>query len=92
MQRGRERAMQPSRGSKNRTNDLEERFGIIERRVKALVAENKNLKARVAQLERELDQAKREARDLAHLEGTKTHIREKIENILSQLEAVGLKK
>ena len=84
--------MQTSRTGENTENELEVRFGVIESRVKALVAENKSLKARVSELEEELAQAKRDAVELEHFHGKKLHIREKIERILQQLDTVGLKK
>jgi hypothetical protein len=84
--------MQTSRTGKNVENDLEVRFGVIERRVKALVAENNGLKARLSELAEELAQAKRDALELEHFHGKKLHIREKIERILKQLDTVGMKK
>lgn len=84
--------MQASRSGKNIVNELEARFSVIEKRVEALVAENKGLKARMSELEEELAQAKREARELEHFHGKKLHIREKIERVLQQLETVGIKK
>ena len=84
--------MQASRSEKNTVNDLEMRFGAIEKRVIALLAENKGLKARMSELEKELAQAKRDTLELEHLHGTKMHIREKIERVLQQLDTVGIKK
>jgi len=73
-------------------NNLEAYFSEIEKRVQALVAENKGLKARLNELEKELAQAKRETLELEHFQGEKLHIREKIERVLQQLEAIGIKK
>lgn len=73
-------------------NDFEARFGVIEKRVKALMEENTGLKARIGGLEEELAQVKREARELEHFHGKKLHIREKIERVLQQLDAVDIKK
>jgi hypothetical protein len=84
--------MRRGQDRENDVNDLEARFGVIERRVQTLVAENKDLKARLSKLDEELAQAKREARELEHFHGKKLHIKEKIERILQQLETVGLKK
>jgi hypothetical protein len=84
--------MQISRSGQNIENDLEVRFGEIEKRVKALVGENKVLKARMRELEEELAQAKHEALELEQFHGKKLHIREKIERILQQLNTVGIKK
>lgn len=83
--------MQASRSGKNVVNDLEARFGVIEKRVKALREENSGLKARIGELEEELAQAKREARELEHFHGKKLHIREKIEKVLQQLDTVDIK-
>jgi uncharacterized protein YdcH (DUF465 family) len=88
----REPDMQTSRTGKNSENKLEVHFGVIEQRVKALVEENKGLKVRVAELEEGLEQAKRDAVELEHFHGKKLHIKEKIERILQQLDAVGIKK
>ncbi len=84
--------MQASRSGKNAVNDLEARFGMIEKRVKALMAENTSLRARMGELEEELARAKHEARELEHFNGRRLHIREKIERVLQQLETVGVKK
>jgi predicted nucleic acid-binding Zn-ribbon protein len=69
--------------------DLKDKFVEIERRVKALVTENAGLEKRVAVLEKELADARRSSQEIEDLKGSKAHIREKIENILRQLEAVG---
>ena len=84
--------MQASRSGKNSASDLETRFNVIEKRVKALMEENKGLKARMSELEEELAQAKRDAGELEHFHGKKLHIREKIEKVLQQLDSVGIKK
>lgn len=67
--------------------ELEERFAEIERRVRLLTVENKDLKGRVSELEKELAQARREAQQFEHLHGKKLHIKEKIERILLSLDA-----
>ncbi len=84
--------MQASRSEKNLVNNLEARFGVIEKRVRALVEENNDLKARLSELEEELVQAKRDAQELEHFHGKVLHIREKIERVLQQLDSVGTKK
>lgn len=61
-------------------------FAEVEKRVGGLVQENKALKSRVAELERELEVLRREANELRHFEGKRLHIREKIEKILGMLE------
>ncbi len=68
---------------------IEERFAEVEKRVRALVSGNAALKRQVRELERELAEARREARDLQHFHGKRMHVREKIERILSALEAAG---
>ena len=66
--------------------DLENKFAEIEKRVRLLVAQNRQFKARVSELEKELTQARREAQQFEHLRGNKLHIKEKIEKILESLE------
>jgi hypothetical protein len=68
--------------------DLESKFAEVEKRVQALVAENKVLTGRVRELEHELAQARRESQDLQNFHGKKMHIKEKIERILQSMEAV----
>ena len=68
---------------------IEERFAEAEKRVRALVSENTALRKQVGELERELAEVRREARDLSHFHGKRMHVREKIERILSALETAG---
>ena len=70
--------------------DLEERFGEIEKRVKALVTENKALKGRVKELEQEVIEARREVQKSGILHGKQLHIREKIERVLRSLDSLGV--
>ena len=72
--------------------DIHDKFAVIEERVRALLAANEHLAARVSDLEEELAQARREARELEQFRGRKLHIRERIENILRTLESIGVKK
>lgn len=72
--------------------DLEAGFAEVEKRVKALNAENSALRGRVRELEQELAQARRESRDLEHFHGKRMHIKEKVERILNTLEAIEAKK
>jgi cell division septum initiation protein DivIVA len=72
--------------------DLESKFGEVEKRVKALVSENRDLAKRVSELEQELSRARRESQELENFHGKKMHIREKIERVLQSLEASGEKK
>ncbi len=71
--------------------DLQDKFSEIERRVKALVTENADLRRRVAGLEQELSAVRRDAKDIEDLRGRKTEIREKIERVLRSLEDAGEK-
>ncbi len=72
--------------------ELDEKFGTIEKRVRALIAENKNLTERISNLEQELLAARREAEASVHHHNTNQRIREKIEHILHYLESIGIKK
>jgi cell division septum initiation protein DivIVA len=72
--------------------DFDDRFALIEKRLRALLSENKSLAARVNELERELAQARNEAREQGQFHDTKLHVRKKIESILHALEDAGLKK
>ncbi len=66
---------------------IEDQFAELERRVRLLLADNARLSGTVRELEREIVELRREAQDLRRLEGSRTHIREKIERALSALEA-----
>ncbi len=68
--------------------DLEARFTEVERRVRSLVQENRDLTGRVSELERELAQARREAQEMEHYHGKRMHIKDKVERILSALEGI----
>ncbi len=68
--------------------DLAEKFAEVEKRVKSIVTENRELKGRLTELEQELTQVRSEAQDFEHFHGKQLHIREKIERILHSLEAV----
>ena len=72
--------------------DLENKFVEVEKRVKSLVSENRDLAKRVSELEQELSRARRESQELENFHGKKMHIREKIERVLQALEATGEKK
>jgi cell division septum initiation protein DivIVA len=72
--------------------ELEDKFVEVEKRVKALVTENRDLAKRVSELEQELSQARNESQELKNLHDKKMHIKEKIERILLALEAAGEKK
>lgn len=68
---------------------IEAQFAEVEKRVRALVAENKALARRIQALERELEQARKDAQELHLLKGGKMRIREKLERVLKTLEALG---
>jgi len=72
--------------------DLEERFAEIERRVRPLVAENRSHKKRIRELEKELNQTRRDVQKSAQFSDKQLHLREKIEKILQALEAVDINK
>lgn len=67
---------------------IEAAFASVEQRVQALVNENRGLKKRVRELEKELAQARRSSQDLEHLHSRRMHIREKVERVLQSLEAL----
>jgi hypothetical protein len=71
--------------------DVTEQFAEVEKRVTAVVRENAVLRRRVAELERELAQARAEASEFQNLQGKRIHIREKIERVLQSLEEIGEK-
>ena len=71
--------------------DIHERFSVIEERVRALLASNNHLAARVNDLEQELAEARKEVRELEHYRGRKLHLKEKIEKILHILDSIGTK-
>ena len=71
--------------------NLEEKFAEIERRVKALVAENRSHKKRVKELEKELNLTRHDAKKSAQFHDQQLHLRERIEKILKDLEAVEVK-
>jgi hypothetical protein len=72
--------------------DLDEKFGMVEKRVRALMAENKNLAERISILEQDLLDARSEALKSEHNHAINLRIREKLEHILHTLEAIGVKK
>jgi septal ring factor EnvC (AmiA/AmiB activator) len=73
---------------KNDLNDLEARFAEVEKRVQALLRQNRALTKRIGELERDLAQARREALESEHFHGKSMHIRDKVERILSALEGI----
>lgn len=71
---------------------LEERFAIVEQRIRALLDENGTLAARVRELERELAQARNAALNIEEYQGKAAHIRRKVETVLQSLESLSAKK
>jgi len=71
--------------------DLEERFAEVEKRVKALLSENRTLKVRIRELDQELVEVRRDAQKFNNLQGKQLHIREKIERVLHSLETLSVK-
>ncbi len=71
--------------------ELEAGFCEIEKRMRALVADNEGLRKRIAELERELARARAESGELQNFHGKRLHIREKIEKVLQSLESMGEK-
>ncbi len=67
---------------------IETAFATVERRVEALVAENRGFKKRVRELEKELAEARRSSQDLEHFQSRRMHVREKVERVLQSLEAL----
>jgi prefoldin subunit 5 len=73
-------------------NDLDEKFGVIEKRVLTLMARNKSLTDRISELERELLLVRREIQSVAQNQDKNQQIREKIANILSALNSISARK
>ncbi len=69
--------------------DLASRFGEVELRVRALVAENRALKAKVRELEKERDAVVADARDAGALRERTALVRERLQKLLTTLEALG---
>jgi len=66
--------------------EIDDRFILLENRVKLLVNQNKTLRAQLKQLEQDIEQLRREAQQGEHVQGKKLLIREKLESILQTLE------
>ena len=72
-------------------SDLAEKFAEIERRVRELVAENRSHKKRVKELEKELNLTRHDAKKSAQVHDQQVHLRQRVEKILKDLEAVEVK-
>lgn len=73
-------------------SDLADKFAEIERRIKKLVDENRAHKKRVRELEKELGQTRHVAQTSVKFHDRQLHLRERVEKILRNLEAVEVKK
>jgi chromosome segregation ATPase len=69
--------------------DIAAKFTEVERRVRSLVDENHSLRGRLRELEQQLADARRDARDLERSQGKAAQVREKLERVLRSLEALG---
>lgn len=66
--------------------DLAAALGELEKRVAKTVAENRQQKKRIRELEQELATLQRETLSLQHVQGLRMRLREKVEKILKTLE------
>jgi DNA anti-recombination protein RmuC len=71
--------------------NLADKFSEIERRIKKLVDENRSFKKRSKELEKELGQTSKVAQKSAKSHDQKVQLRERVEKILKDLEAVETK-
>ncbi len=67
---------------------LEERFAVIERRIRTLLDRNRALETRVAELEQELARRGDASGELEQLQEIKRRLREKVGGILNNLESL----
>ena len=68
--------------------DLASRFSEVERRVTALLAQNRFLRRRVRELERERDAMVVQVRDGEGLRERTVQVRDRLQRLLARLEAV----
>ena len=68
--------------------DLAARFSEVELRVRTLVAENRALRAKVRELERERDAVSAAAREAGALRERTALVRERLQRLLASLEAL----
>jgi uncharacterized protein YdcH (DUF465 family) len=64
----------------------EDIFAAIEKRVMKLMAQNRDLRNRIKELEQEIAEVRRKAKLVEHLHGEKLHVKEKIAGLLQSLE------
>lgn len=68
--------------------DLGARFGEVERRVRALVEENRLLRGRLGEIETELATARQEAQEAQSLRAKKARVQERLTRLLRTLETI----
>ncbi len=66
--------------------DLASRFSEVERRVRALVAENRQLRAQLRELERAKDAVSGQAKEADALRVRTVQVRERLQRLLEKLE------
>jgi hypothetical protein len=71
--------------------ELGSRFAEVERRVRALVAENQGLRERVRELEEEQGRLGEAARDSDALRANRTQVQDRLKRLLRLLESVEAK-
>jgi uncharacterized protein YlxW (UPF0749 family) len=71
--------------------ELGSRFAEVERRVRALVAENQGLRERVRELEEERGTLGEAARDSEALRASKTQVQDRLKRLLRLLETIEVK-
>jgi hypothetical protein len=71
--------------------ELGSRFAEVERRVRALVAENQGLRARVRELEGERGRLGEAARDSDVLRANKSQVQDRLKRLLRLLETVEIR-
>ena len=72
-------------------NNLVARFAEVEKRVRALAAENDHLRERVRNLEEDLGRASEGAREAETLRARKDQARDRLKRLLRVLDAVEIK-
>jgi len=71
--------------------ELVARFAEVEKRVRALAAENHRLRDRVHELESDLGRASEDAREAETLRARKEQVRDRLKRLLRVLEAMEIK-
>ena len=68
--------------------ELGARFAEVERRVRALVAENRELRGRLGEFEKALAQARQEAQEAQSLRSKTSRVQERLTRLLKALESI----